>query len=238
MQLMDSLIHGLVPTPIGWGKYEQKDPEIYFLLSSFVDMNTNAPDPEKLAARLADLHHKGTSPNGMFGFPVITYNGALAHTVSWEQDWATFFTTMLKAGLEYDTTVNGPWKELASAAEIILDKVIPRLLGVLQSERRRIVASLLHGDLWSGNIGTDNQSGEIVFYDVGSYYAHNEMELGSWRCPWIQKPQAAKLYIEYYVKHYPAAEPADEFEDRNRLYSLKFNLGYSGGHPGSAQRRV
>lgn len=238
LRLMDTLIPGSVPTPLGWGKYKTT-PVRYFLLSSFLNMNVDdPPDPKKLASRIAELHHKGTSPNGDFGFPEITYNGALAHTVSWEKSWAVFFTTMLKAGLDYDTRTNGPWQELEMVAKIVIDKVIPRLLGPLQSGLHHIRPSLLHGDLWSGNIGTDNETGEIVLFDVGSYYAHNEMELGSWRCPWSQKQERVKAYTEHYLKDFPPAEPAEEFDDRNRLYSLKFNLGYSGGHKGSVARQT
>ena len=238
IQLMDSLIPGICPKPLGWGQYSQKDPVKFFLLSNFLDLSTEPPDPEKLAARLALLHHKAISPNGKFGFPVVTYNGALGHTVDWEESWATFFITMLKAGLNYDASVNGPWEDLSDIASKVIEKVIPRLLGALQSDGRSILPSLLHGDLWHGNLGTNKSTGEIIFYDVGSYYAHNEMELGSWRCPWSQKPENAKIYIEHYLKHFPPAEPADEFEDRNRLYSCKFNLGFSGGHPGAATRRT
>ena len=100
IHLMDSLIPGICPRPLGWGRYSQKDPARFFLLSTFLDLSNEPPDAEKLATRLAALHHKGSSPNGKFGFPVVTYNGALGHTVDWEESWATFFTTMLRAGLK------------------------------------------------------------------------------------------------------------------------------------------
>lgn len=238
LRTMDALIPGLVPTPLGWGKYST-EPVQYSLLSSFLNMNIkDPPNPKKFAARIAELHQKGTSPNGDFGFPVTTYNGALAHTVSWEKDWAVFFTTMLKAGLGYDTQTNGTWPELEMVAQVIIDKVIPRLLRPLQSESNQIRPSLLHGDLWSGNVGTDIETGEIVLFDVGSYYAHNELELGSWRCPWSQHPERAQVYMKHYLEDYPPAEPVEEFDDRNRLHSLKFNLGYSGGHKGSTVRQT
>lgn len=238
MKAINSLIPGMVPSALGWGKYSDPDPERYFLLCSFLELNTSPVDPQKFAVRVVELHRKGESPNGMFGFPVVTYNGALAHTVAWEKNWTAFFTTMLKVGLEYDRRENVHQPELEVVAEKVIDKVIPRLLGVLHSNGRQIKPRLLHGDLWSGNVGTDGKTGKIVFYDVGSYYGHNKMELGSWRCPWSQKPSDAKSYTRHYLELFPAAEPAEEFDDRNRLYSLKFNLGYSGGHPGSIMRQT
>ena len=65
-----SLIPGLVPAPHCWGKYTSGSPDTYFFLSDFVDMDTSAPDPARFTARLAELHRKSKSPNGMFGFEV------------------------------------------------------------------------------------------------------------------------------------------------------------------------
>lgn len=38
--------------------------------------------------------------------------------------------------------------------------------------------------------------------------------------------------------HYPPAQPVEEFDDRNRLYSVKGALNYSAGHPGCIVRRT
>ncbi|KAK3997917.1 Fructosamine kinase-domain-containing protein [Cladorrhinum sp. PSN332] len=43
----------------------------------------------------------------------------------------------------------------------------------------------------------------------------------------------ANVYTRHYLRNYPAAEPADEFDDCNRLYSLKGTINYSAGHPGT-----
>lgn len=88
-----------------------------------------------------------------------------------------------------------------------------------------------------GNVGTLLETGDVVLYDAGSYYAHNEMELGIWRCQWGQFFRA-DVYSMSYRRNYKAAEPLDEWDDRNRLYSLKYNLNYSGGHPGNITRQT
>ena len=36
--------------------------------------------------------------------------------------------------------------------------------------------------VYLGNVGTLLETGNIVLYDAGSYYAHNEIGLGIWRC--------------------------------------------------------
>ncbi|KAI4175544.1 MAG: hypothetical protein LQ343_001533, partial [Gyalolechia ehrenbergii] len=58
---------------------------------------------------------------------------------------------------------------------------------------------------------------------------------GAYRCEWGQYLRA-KVYSKKYLHNFEAAEPVEEWEDRNRLYSLKYNLNYSGGHPGNATR--
>ena len=100
----------------------------------------------------------------------------------------------------------------------------------------RLVASV-RAELLLGNVGTTLETGDVILYDAGSYYAHNEMELGIWRCQWGQYFRA-QIYSRSYLRNYEAAEPAQEWDDRNRLYSLKYNLNYSGGHPGNITRQT
>ena len=83
-----------------------------------------------------------------------------------------------------------------------------------------------------GNFGTLLEAGDVVLYDAESYYAHNEMEHGIWRCQWGQIFQA-EVYSRSYMENYEAAEPIQEWDDRN---CLKYNLNYSGGYPGEITR--
>jgi hypothetical protein len=63
------------------------------------------------------------------------------------------------------------------------------------------------------------------------------MELGAWRCE-FSNVFRSKIYTRQYLQAFPPAEPADQFDDRNRLYSLKGAINYSAGHPGSALRKT
>ena len=57
----------------------------------------------------------------------------------------------------------------------LFDKVIPRLLRPLESNGRKILPSLVHGDLWYGNAGIiDEGTEEGIVYDPASFWAHNE----------------------------------------------------------------
>jgi hypothetical protein len=44
--------------------------------------------------------------------------------------------------------------------------------------------------------------------------------------------------MAHYLRHFPAAEPVDEFDDRNRLYSIKVAINYSAMRPGSVRRKT
>jgi protein-ribulosamine 3-kinase len=88
------------------------------------------------------------------------------------------FNRKLLAGTAaLDVKTNGPLEELAEVVERTLSHVIPRLLGALESNGRRVRPCLIHGDLWEGNIGTEFGSGNIYIFDSCAYYAHHEMEI-------------------------------------------------------------
>lgn len=226
---------GLLLTPFAWGKFTSQN--TYFYLSEFVDMDVvKPPDPADSAAKVARLHQSSVSPTGKFGFHVTTCDGKMTHTVEWEDSWAVFFSKLPRGVAKLDTETNGPLPKLEAAIENTIDRVIPRLLGVLQADGRTLKPSLIHGDLWEGNVGTRLETGEVLLFDAGSYYAHNEMDWGIWRAAFADHFRK-EVYTSSYCSNFPPAEPRDEVDDRNRPYSLKYNLNYSAGHPGSDTRQ-
>ncbi|KAM0799473.1 hypothetical protein BDR22DRAFT_881198 [Usnea florida] len=124
-----------------------------------------------------------------------------------------------------DVKTNGSWPDLEDTGARLVSHVIPRLVGALQIEGRSVKPCLIHGDLREGNTGTLDETGDIVLFDAGSYYAHNEMEIGDWRCPYNKVN--SKAYTDTYRKHHADSEPAQEWDDRNRLYSTYYDIVYS-----------
>ena len=230
-----------IPKPLGFGHYKTRKPATtYFYLSEFVDMDVTAsPDPVNWGVRLAALHKASVSPTGKFGFPLKTCDGKLAHTVDWDASWASFYRKLLLGVCKLDMETNEPWPELERATAQVCDVVIPRLLGNLCTSEggEPIKPCIIHGDLWEGNMGINRETGDTLLFDAGSYFAHNEMELGHWRCE-FSSVFRAEVYTRECLQKYPAAEPADEFDDRNRLYSLKGAINYSAGHPGTPLRKT
>lgn len=228
----------LVPKPHSWGRYELDEPEAYFFLSEYVDMSDRMPDPNQLCRKLARLHRESTSPEGKYGFHVITCQGRAAQSVEWDENWTNFFIKLLQHVINDDFKLNGGWAELEKVEQRLIHLVIPRLLGALTEEGRKIKPSLIHGDLWEGNIGTAFDGGNVHLFDSAAFYAHNELEIADWR-PYYNKI-SNKIYARTYLKYHGPSEPKDEWDDRNRLYSVYWNVIYSVNHlaQGRAIRQV
>lgn len=232
---MQAASPNLIPDPVGWGSYTHGQEEICFYLGGYHEMELSLPsDPRLFAIKVAEIHNS-TSPNGMFGFPVPTTIGILERTVDWDESWARSFTRQLQDVIAYDTGANGAWSALQAGLDRLIDIVIPRLLGILQSGGRSITPSLVHGDLWIHNVGHDVNTGQIVIFDPGCTYAHYEMEFGTWRCSWASHFKSPE-YLQTYQRLIAPSEPAEEWDDRNRLYSIHPHLVDSAGHPGSKSR--
>lgn len=195
------------------------------------------PDPTAFASKIAKLHTSTSSPTGKFGFHCPTVCGSIPRTAILNHRWANSFTYLLRDVLKYDNAVNPPWPEFDRACTIIIDKVIPSVLGALQSDGRSIRPVLIHGDLWEQNVGIDKVTKDILIFDPGCTYAHNEMEFGTWGGSWTTYFQDPR-YLEEYKKLIQPSKPMEQWDDRNRIYSLHININNSAGHPGSGSRRV
>lgn len=215
----------LVPKPHSWGTYAHEEREVGFFLSQYIDMNATMPDPEMLCTKLARLHRQSQSPTGKFGFDYTTSQGRVPQYVAWESNWTVFFTRLLEHVINLDFEENEYWEELHQVEKQLIEHVIPRLLDALVKDGRTIKPCLIHADLWEGNSGTSPVDDSIHIFDAASFYAHHEMDVGDWRCPYNKISN--KVYTETYLQHHGPSEPEDEWEDRNRLYSVYYNMIYS-----------
>ncbi|KAE9378604.1 hypothetical protein N431DRAFT_553040 [Stipitochalara longipes BDJ] len=222
-------IPDLAPTPIAWGMYVEI-PDTYFFLCSFIDMTEDIPDIEKFPARVAELHLRGLSPNGKFGFVVQTYQGRLSQVATWTDSWEECFANNLRGMLNHEQNLQGPNKRLEDLSQIIFQKVIPRLLRPLETGGRQIQARLVHGDLWDGNCSTAIDTESPVIYDASALYAHNEYDLASWRCT---RHRIGKSYMKAYHRHFPISAPEEDHDDRNLLYAIRFDACSSALYPGN-----
>lgn len=224
-----------IPKPHTWGKFESTPPVSHFIIYDFKDMTPKLPDPKPFCSELAKLHRTSESPTGKFGFHITTAHGKLPQYMKWNSSWESMFRKLLSDLMRLDLDTNGPWKEFENVYERALTLVLPKLIGPLESEGRTVKPCLLHGDLWEGNIGTDRETGHIYIFDASSFYGHNELELGMWRG--VQNRMSLKVYGEEYLKNFSVSEPANQFDDRNRIYHVKFLMWHSAHHPNDISRQ-
>ncbi|KAL9042001.1 MAG: hypothetical protein Q9214_003918, partial [Letrouitia sp. 1 TL-2023] len=217
-----------VPKPRAWGKFKLEKPATYFFLCDFVEMDKCLPDPEAFCSQVAELHRISKSATGMFGFPIRNCQGKFLQENEWDPSWTSFFTRLLVNFFKLDIAKNGAWPEYQRAFDKVVQHVIPKLLEPLQSNGRSLKPSLVHGDLWHGNAATNHETGNPVAFDAAAFYAHNEYELGTWRRKTVEFDNT---YFGQYAAQIPPSEPVEQWDDRIRLYSLKFNLAHITGWP-------
>lgn len=221
---------------------DPKNPEInvHYFLCEFLHMTTRLGDQtltmagtpdnhpldktqimESFCQKLAKMHFSTPPDFTKFGFGVTTCNGNVPQKNDWQSSWTTFFTEGFKHMLNLFTTMG-----LASNHNVdtyttpFLEIVIPRLLDALTANGRTLKPSLIHGDLWNGNTALlEGDEIKTVIFDACCVYGHNEYELGNWT-RWPER-NGMSGYVQMYLDAVGgASEPKEEFDDRNRLYSM------------------
>jgi len=138
-----------------------------FLLLEFIEQRRRAPGYwEVLGHQLAQLH-KCSAPS--HGLDHNNYIGSLAQSNKTHRSWLTFFieerlSPLLKLAID-DHHAPGVWMRK-------FETLYARLPSLLPDGR----PSLLHGDLWSGNVITGHD-GLPCLIDPAVYYGHREADL-------------------------------------------------------------
>jgi protein-ribulosamine 3-kinase len=164
---------------------------------------------QELGQDLADLHRV---QNPRFGWPAANYIGFLPQNNEWSQSWPQFWRDRrLQPQLQRARTA-GALNERDDREFHALYDDLEELLEVGQREG----ASLLHGDLWSGNVHPT--PGAIALIDPSSYYGHREVDLamaelfGGFR----------GSFYEAYSANWPLI--SDGREQRRAVYQLYYLL--------------
>ncbi|KAH7304038.1 Fructosamine kinase-domain-containing protein [Stachybotrys elegans] len=204
------------PRPIGWGQYET-DPNVWFLLTSFIEMYDDDLDPEFLPKALAELHRKALSPDGKHGSRLIISSGALPVKLAQSDSWEDFFFRYVRYMLRAEEIAAGPrTAEMEQLLDALFNRIIPRLLRPLETGGRTIIPVFLHTDLWAGNTGTNTEGLPIIF-DPCSMYGHNEFDLGVWSAV---RGMITRPFIDNYTNLNERSQPMEDFNARNLLYLL------------------
>ena len=183
-----------------------------YIIMEYMDIG-GRPDPAEFGRAMAQMHlAEPVEPEakaGKFGFRVDNTIGATPQPNAWGDDWVTFFREkrighqIRTAG---DERLRKEWERVLDAT----DDLQALFEGVY------VKPSVLHGDLWSGNIASAN--GKPCIFDPAVYYGHHEAEWGMSWCASFP-PAFWKAYRELIPK-----DPG--FEERADLYELYHQLNH------------
>ncbi|KAG8896817.1 hypothetical protein FRB99_008624 [Tulasnella sp. 403] len=216
---------GLCPRLIAFGDDPQGTRKNPYMISEYKDFTSlTSAAAAKLARRMAlELHEPKNSEaeaKGRFGFGYPTYCGATRLENGWFDTWDQAFGALIKGLLD---NLRGQdsyrYSEICQLGDQVVSRVIPHLLN---PSRLKVEPVIIHGDLWSGNVGT-LPNGEPIIFDPASYYGHNEADLAIAR---IFGGFPATFFTEYH-KNRPKTPPVEEYDERVALYELFHYLNHT-----------
>lgn len=176
---------------------------LHYLILEYVEPSVRKQDYWKdFGERLAALHNKS---NDRYGLSFNNYIGWLPQENHYHLHWIDFF---IQERLEPQISRAFNEGKLTLATRLNFQRLYSKLPDILKEEK----PSLLHGDLWSGNVLV-NHTGNACLIDPAVYYGHREMELAF-----------TKLFggfeddfYDAYTSHYPLEKG---FKDRFDIYNL------------------
>ncbi len=135
-------------------------------------LEPGAPDARtwpELGRVLAGLHRIRAE---RYGWPEDNFIGSLPQTNGWAASWAAFWRERRLAPQLEQAVRAGHFDARARRRfDALLDR-----LDTLLAEAEADGASLLHGDLWSGNVHV-MAGGEAALIDPSAYHGHREVDL-------------------------------------------------------------
>ena len=200
-----------IPRVIGHGKNGPHQ----FLLLEFIEQKSRSKNYwEQLGQRLASLHRCSSE---FFGLDHDNYIGSLRQYNHHNSNWINFFIEQrLDAQVRLaikNGAVDRGWEKKFEA----LYAKLPSLMAVEKP-------SLIHGDLWSGNLITD-EKGEPCLIDPAVYYGNREADLAMTR---LFGGFSGEFYSAY-KKAFPLPPGAERRVDLYNLYPLLVHVNLFGG---------
>lgn len=176
---------------------------------------------EKAGQQLATLHRNSVSA---FGWTRSNTIGATPQNNSWQPNWVSFWREQ-RLGFQLERAAS---KGYGGRLQALGEQLLARFPALIDHSP---APSLLHGDLWGGNIGF-TRDGDPVIYDPATYYGDREAELA-------MTELFGGFSAEFYAA-YREAWPVDAgYRVRRELYKLYHVLNhlnlFGGGYGAQAQ---
>lgn len=206
-----------VPEPICWGVAGN---EAFLVMES---LNLGASGSAGLLGEKLAAMHRVTQENNAcprYGWYRNNTIGSTTQINDFEDDWVTFWDRH-RLGFQLELARrNGATTQILRQGEKLRESLTAFFVDYVPE------ASLLHGDLWSGNYAFE-RSGDPVIFDPAVYYGDREAELA-------MTELFGRFPADFY-EAYQSAYPLDKnYRTRKILYNLyhilnHFNL-FGGGY--------
>jgi len=181
----------------------------------------------RMGRELAQMH-RHTSKNGQFGWDIDNTIGATPQPNGWQASWVEFWDEkrlghMLKLCRREGHDFGQVERELRAKVKQILSE-----------DGYSPAPSLLHGDLWTGNVAATGEGVPCIF-DPAVYYGDREADLAMTAL----FGSLAPAFYTAYMEEWPL-EPG--YEKRKVVYNLYHILNhivlFGGGYRSQAQRMI
>ena len=198
-----------------------------FLILEYLDPGPRPKDFDaRLGRGLAELH-RASSPR--FGFEGDNFCGATSQPNPWTDRWVEFYGAWR---IGHQLALAADAGLLSSRERTTIERLIMHLADWIDEPASG--PSLVHGDLWSGNLHRDRE-GRPALIDPAVYFGHREAEFGMM----LLFGGFSNRVIEAYEEAFPL-EPG--WRDRNAIYQLyhlmnHLNL-FGGGYHGEVMTIV
>ena len=185
-----------------------------FLIMSFIDNDDNQPNltNDDFLNAIISIHSM-YSKN--FGFSFDTQIGGLKQINSMSKNWKDFYT---ENRLYYIFDLVNKNKPMNKEINTKIDLLIKKIDNFIPNNPR---SSLLHGDLWEGNILFKNKK-FVGLIDPGSFYGHNELEVSYLR--WFNPKFIDDNFLDKYNDHIKIDKYYFEYEPIYQLYYSLLNV--------------
>ena len=192
-------------------------PKVYYFDEEILVMNLIDHDgikPKNLAddfiKSILKLHNKS---NDEFGFKFDTQIGGMKQPNKFNNNWVDFFSNQRLSVMYEAINKTNP---MPKNINVKIEKLINNIADFLPKNPK---ISLLHGDLWEGNILFKNQK-LVGLIDPGIFYGHNEMELAYLR--WFKFVD--KNFLDKYNNYFSISKNYYSYEPVYQLYYSLSNI--------------
>jgi fructosamine-3-kinase len=181
---------------------------------SFISNNDDQPEKTNvdLLNSIISIH---SIKNQDYGFDFDTQIGGLKQINSKSKNWKEFYTDKR---LSYIFDLVNKNKPMDESINTKIDLLIKKMDNFIPTNPR---PSLLHGDLWEGNILFKNKK-FAGFIDPGSFYGHNELEVSYLR--WFNPKFIDDSFLDKYNDHIKIDKYYLEYEPIYQLYYSLLNV--------------